>query len=41
MGAIGDWRAHRLTFEADDTAMNHLKVLRFDDYSEEWAKFIC
>jgi len=20
--------------------MNHLKVLRFDDYSEEWAKFI-
>ena len=29
-----------LTFEADDDAMNQLKVLRFDDYSEEWAKFI-
>lgn len=25
-----------LTFEADDTNMNQLKVLRFDDYSEEW-----
>ena len=29
-----------LTFEADDTAMGELKVLRFDDYTEEWAKFI-
>ena len=29
-----------LTFEADDEAMAGLKVLRFDDYSEEWAKFI-
>ena len=29
-----------LTFEADDEAMAELKVLRFDDYSEEWAKFI-
>ena len=29
-----------LTYEADDTAMKQLKVLRFDDYSEEWAKFI-
>ena len=29
-----------LTFEADDKAMAELKVLRFDDYTEEWAKFI-
>lgn len=29
-----------LTFEADDTAMEQLRVLRFNDYSEEWAKFI-
>ena len=28
------------TFEADDEAMAELKVLRFEDYSEEWAKFI-
>ena len=29
-----------LTYEADDVAMAELKVLRFDEYSEEWAKFI-
>ena len=29
-----------LTFEADDNEMLSLKVLRFEDYSEEWAKFI-
>ena len=29
-----------ITFEADETKMLSLKVLRFDDYSEEWAKFI-
>ena len=29
-----------LTFEADDEAMAQLRVLRFDDYTEEWAKFI-
>ena len=29
-----------LTFEADDAVMAALRVLRFDDYSEEWAKFI-
>ena len=29
-----------LTFEADDEQMNSLQVLRFDDYTEEWAKFI-
>ncbi|MBR6961401.1 DUF3990 domain-containing protein [Candidatus Saccharibacteria bacterium] len=29
-----------LTYEVDDNAMARLKVLRFDDYSEEWAKFI-
>ena len=29
-----------LTFEADDEQMNSLRVLHFDDYSEEWAKFI-
>ena len=28
------------TYEADETAMAALRVLRFDDYSEEWAKFI-
>ena len=29
-----------ITFEADEAKMLSLKVLRFDDYSEEWAKFI-
>ena len=29
-----------ITFEADENKMLSLKVLRFDDYSEEWAKFI-
>ncbi len=29
-----------ITFEADETQMLSLKMLRFDDYSEEWAKFI-
>ena len=29
-----------LTFEVDDEAASELKVLRFDDYSEERAKFI-
>lgn len=29
-----------LTFEADENKMLSLKVLCFDDYSEEWAKFI-
>lgn len=28
------------TYEADEDAMADLRVLRFDDYSEEWAKFI-
>ena len=29
-----------LTFEADDKAMAALRVLRFDGYSAQWAKFI-
>lgn len=29
-----------LTFEVDENQMDNLRVLRFDDYSEEWAKFI-
>ena len=29
-----------LTFEADEEQMNSQRVLRFDDYTEEWAKFI-
>lgn len=29
-----------LSYEVDDKLMNELKVLRFDDYSEDWAKFI-
>lgn len=29
-----------LTYEVSETAINELKVLRFNDYSEEWAKFI-
>ena len=29
-----------LTFEIDDTAWRDLHVLRFEEYSEEWAKFI-
>ena len=27
-------------YEVDEAAMATLRVLRFDDYSEEWAKFI-
>ena len=29
-----------LTYEVDDEAMAELRVLRFDDYTEEWANFI-
>ena len=29
-----------LTYEADDKQMDELNILRFDDYSEDWAKFI-
>lgn len=29
-----------LTYEADEAQMEELKVLRFNDYSEDWAKFI-
>ena len=29
-----------LTYEADEAQMEGLKVLRFDDYTEEWAQFI-
>ena len=29
-----------LTFEVDELQMNQLKILRFDAYSLEWAKFI-
>lgn len=29
-----------LAYEVDDNALEGLRVLRFDDYSEEWAKFI-
>lgn len=29
-----------LTYEVDDNALEELRVLRFNDYSEEWAKFI-
>jgi hypothetical protein len=29
-----------MTYQVDEMKMNELKVLRFDDYSEEWAKFI-
>ena len=29
-----------LTFEANETQMGQLRILRFEDYSEEWAKFI-
>lgn len=29
-----------LTFEVDEVQMNQLKVLRFDTYTLEWAKFI-
>lgn len=28
------------TYEAYEAAMANLRVLRFDDYSEDWAKFI-
>lgn len=28
------------TYEADESQMEGLRVLRFDDYSEDWAKFI-
>lgn len=29
-----------LSYEVDEEAMSGLKVLKFDAYSEEWAKFI-
>ena len=29
-----------LTYEVDDIHMSKLKILRFEEYSEEWAKFI-
>ena len=29
-----------MTFEIDDSAWKNLHVLRFENYSEEWAKFI-
>lgn len=29
-----------LTFEVDEVQMNQLKVLRFESYTLEWAKFI-
>lgn len=29
-----------MAYEVDDDKMNSLQVLGFDDYSEEWAKFI-
>lgn len=29
-----------IEFEVDDSQMNSLRILRFEDYSEEWAKFI-
>lgn len=29
-----------LAYEVDDNALAELRILRFDDYSEEWAKFI-
>ncbi len=29
-----------LTYEVDEEQMQQLRVLRFDDYNEEWAKFI-
>lgn len=29
-----------LEFDIDEEAMNTLRLLRFDDYSEQWAKFI-
>lgn len=29
-----------LSYELDEEAFNQLNVLRFDSYSEEWAKFI-
>ena len=28
------------TYEIDDTAWKDLRILRFENYSEEWAKFI-
>ena len=29
-----------MTSEVDETQMNALRTLRFDSYSEEWARFI-
>ena len=29
-----------LAFEVDETLMEKLNILRFEEYSEEWAKFI-
>ncbi|MBP5482628.1 MAG: DUF3990 domain-containing protein [Paludibacteraceae bacterium] len=29
-----------MSYDVDETKMNSLRLLRFDTYSEEWAKFI-
>ena len=29
-----------MAYEVDENAMNTLRVLRFDEYSEDWARFI-
>ena len=29
-----------MEFDVDEEAMNELRLLRFDDYSEQWAEFI-
>lgn len=29
-----------MAFDVDDALLNQLKVLRFDEYNEDWAKFI-
>lgn len=29
-----------MEFDVDETAMQSLRLLRFDDYSEQWAEFI-
>lgn len=29
-----------MAYEVDENAMNALRVLRFDEYSEDWARFI-
>ncbi len=37
---LGTGKPTVIEYEVDETHMGEMRVLRFDSYSEEWAKFI-